>query len=226
MDNFIYSQLQVKICGINSVDDADAAVRFGASAIGLVFFEKSKRNILLNDAKEICSFCADKISTVGVFVNESISKIVEIANFTGIGVVQLHGNESPEDVEIIKSYGLKVIKAVFNNAFPFFKEVNKFGADAFLIESAGKNMTGGNGVVWNWHEIKKIERTRPIILAGGLNIENISDAIFDSMPDAVDVSSGVEKSPGMKDHMKIEKFIKIVNSIKPNWNIRRVFDGI
>lgn len=217
------NSIQIKICGIKNIQDAEFVCNSGASAMGLVFFEKSIRNVEMQMAKEICKYYKDKISIVGVFVDSSINNIVETAKITGMSTVQLHGCEMPESIEAIQKYGIKVIKTLFNNKYPSFNDIVKYKADAYLAESSGIKMPGGNGKIWNWSEAGELGSYAPMIVAGGLNCENIRDAVLMSKADGVDVSSGVESSPGVKDREKIFRFIQQVKDIKPDWNIRSVF---
>jgi len=206
----IYSrQVKVKICGITRLEDAIKAVECGADAIGFVFYEPSPRYISPEIAKEIIYAIPPFIVTVGVFVNEDPSKIKEILAITGINVVQLHGDESPRQC----FYWHKVIKAFKIKDKLDIEYIKQYKVSAYLLDTYDPKAVGGTGKIFNWEVVKNIKDFGPIILAGGLTPENIIDAINIVKPYAVDVSSGVEKSKGIKDHKKLELFIQRAKSI-------------
>ncbi len=205
---------RIKICGLTDVKEAVETASLGADAIGLVFFNKSPRNLSLYQAREISYALPDDICTVGVFVNESYDKIMQIVEYCRLKAVQLHGGESPELVGALVKEDLKVIKALFVKREPFIREINKYNASAYLIECGQGVLPGGNALSWNWSEARSVERKQPLILAGGLTPGNVAEAIAAGRPDAVDVSSGVEASPGRKDLARVESFIAAVHNCK------------
>jgi len=205
-------RIQVKICGMTSEEDASACAGLGADALGFVFYPPSSRNISADKAKSIISSLPDNILTVGVFVDESPEMISEIAGHCGLKAVQLHGAESPAAVEALKGLNIKIIKAVFVNGRPSLDEMSQYEADAFLIEAPRGPIPGGTGTAWDWGRVKGLSGSYPVILAGGLNPENVTEALEASLPDAVDVSSGVEISPGRKDIEKVRRFIESVRN--------------
>jgi phosphoribosylanthranilate isomerase len=198
---------QVKICGLTRIEDALGCVELGADALGFVFFAKSPRNISPENARDIIRWIPPGISTVGVFVNASYSAILQKVDFCGLTAVQLHGHESPELVERLCRHPLLVIKALFSGKSPAMGEVDRYRAHAYLVECGKGALPGGNARTWNWGEAKSFGQSSPFILAGGLTPENVSRAVSESLPDAVDVSSGVEESPGEKDLEKVRWFI-------------------
>ena len=216
---------QVKICGLTRVDEAMQCAELGPDAIGLVFFEKSTRNITIEKAKEISLNLPKDISTIGVFVNQPLGYIMERVEKCSLDAVQLHGMEPPDLVNQLMEQDLIVIKCLYVDSRPFLKDVSEYNATAYLVECAKGILPGGNALSWNWARVKDFGINHLFILAGGLKPENIKGAIHKSLPHAVDVSSGVEKAPGRKDITKIKAFIEAVSksSIVKKNNLRRIF---
>jgi phosphoribosylanthranilate isomerase len=203
--------VKVKICGITNPDDAFAAVRFGADALGFVFFPGSPRYIAFSDAAAIIRELPAFVPAVGVFVNEHEQRIEEIIQQTGIDIVQLHGNESPE----MCSLSRRVIKAIrvksLDSLDPLIHFQNR--VSAFLLDTFTPDVFGGSGQIFNWDIAVEAKQFGRIILAGGLSPENIADAVKRVKPYAVDVSSGVEAEKGRKDHLKMKSFIELAKGI-------------
>ncbi len=203
----------IKICGLTQPDNATDCVRAGADAIGLVFFDKSPRNLTIDQAQAITKVLPDHILTCGVFVNESISFIMERVDKCNLRAVQLHGQESPEFVKRLANENLLVIKAVFAVKKPFFSDAFLYTAASFCLVEYGKGIIpGGNAEVWDYGLSAGLPPQTPLMLAGGLSCENIKQAISLASPTAVDVSSGVEKGYGFKDIEKVKSFIRLVRS--------------
>ncbi len=198
---------QIKVCGLTSVDEALGCATLGADAIGLVFYPKSPRNVTVDQAKDICLALPSNITTVGVFVNESFSYIKDKVDKCSLKAVQLHGQEPPELVDLLRKENLTVIKVLFIDKKPSLEEAPLYNASAYLVECGGGRLPGGNALEWNWENAKGFGERYPLVLAGGLSYENIKHAVSASMPDAVDVSSSVEIKPGKKDLAKVESFI-------------------
>lgn len=202
---------RIKICGITNLEDAQKAVEFGADALGFVF-AKSPRRISPPRAKKIIEQLPPFVFVVGVFVNEQIEKIKQILKACCLNAVQLHGEESPRfcarfknKVQVIKAFRIKDTKDL--------KDILIYDVDGYLLDSFSPTMHGGTGRSFNWHlaiEAKKILKSRPLILSGGLNPRNVKEAIEEVRPYAVDVSSGIESSPGKKDAALMYKFIQRV----------------
>ena len=214
---------QVKICGLTCVDEAVECAALGADAIGLIFYSKSPRYVTTVQAEEISRALPLTVCTVGVFADETFDNIMRTAQTARLNAVQLHGVESPALVEKICNEGLKVIKALFSNRKPFYTEASHFPATAFLVECGDGPLPGGNARVWDFSLLKDFGKNFPLVLAGGLSVNNIIEAVVQSQPDAVDISSGVERLPGQKDLSKVKTFIKTVQRAwlaKPN---RRIF---
>lgn len=201
---------KVKICGITNLEDALLSAKFGADMLGFNFYEKSPRHIEPIKAREIIDQMPEEILKAGVFVNESLEKICDIAIIAGLDTLQLHGDETPEFViEVKADTGLEVLK-VFRVS-PEFKpdSIFTYKADAILLDAYSQHEHGGTGETFNWEVARNLQtELYPIYLAGGLNVDNVEEAIKAVRPYAVDVASGVESSPGKKDPKKLEAFIK------------------
>jgi phosphoribosylanthranilate isomerase len=200
----------VKICGITRVQDALRCAEFGADAIGCVFYPRSPRHLTKDRARDICAAVPDHLKTVGVFVDETFSSIMHHVEYCHLTTVQLHGKERPELVRRLRDEGIHVIKALFIGGSPTVDDAAKYPAAAFLVECGRGKHPGGNALEWNWEAAKNLGNEYPLILAGGLDPENVAQAVQMSAPCAVDVSSGVESSPGRKDFDKVAAFMKAV----------------
>lgn len=205
-------QVRVKICGITNLDDAIAAANFGADALGFVFFKGSPRYISPDDAGAIIIRLPSFITTVGVFVNENTDRIEEIIKLTGIDVVQLHGDESPEMCNISRRM-IKAIRVKSLNSLDPLKNY-KDRVSAFLLDTFTPDIFGGTGQIFNWDIAADAKQFGRIILAGGLTPDNITEAVRRVTPYGVDVSSGVEAEKGKKDHNKMKLFIEKAKGIR------------
>jgi phosphoribosylanthranilate isomerase len=202
---------QVKICGLTRPHEAAGCADLGADAIGLVFFPKSPRHVTRQQAKRVVDALSQPVATIGVFVNASFAFIMERAVYCGLSMVQLHGQESPELAARVQAEGLGVIKALFEGGAPGVADARAYQADAFLVECAKGALPGGNAMAWNWGAARDFGNRYPLVLAGGLSPGNVRDAIRASLPVAVDVSSGVEASPGCKDLDKVARLLAAVH---------------
>ncbi len=218
---------QIKICGLTTPEDALACAESGADAIGCVFFPPSPRHVSDDQAREICAAVAGQVQTVGVFVNETSEAIMDKAEYCGLSVVQLHGTESPEFVSQLRKRGQTVIKALFSEKNPSIKNIDEYDASAYLVECGKGVLPGGNALTWDWGSVRNICLKNPFLLAGGLSPDNILNAMAAAGPDAVDVSSGVEVSPGKKNINKVRSFINKIRQRKPDKTpqrkLRRIF---
>ena len=197
--------VRVKICGITSLQDAILAVEAGADALGFIFFARSPRCITPDAAAEIIRQLPPFISRVGVFVDEPIGQVNETALRAGLDAVQLHGAESAEECERAVVRAVKAFRVKDRNSLA---EIRKYRTAAYLLDSYVAGQLGGTGERFNWDlAIEAKHVGRPVILAGGLTPENVADAAAKVRPYAVDVSSGVESSPGKKDASKVREFI-------------------
>lgn len=191
----------VKVCGITNVEDALLAAGLGADAVGMIFAASSRR-ITTGEARDIVRRLPPDVIPVGVFRNENVERVAETANSLGLRAVQLHGNETPEDTRWLASRVPIVIKA-FSATDPALLRQAEYGAHRLLVDSA----TPGSGQVFNWAVLEEAPMNRPFILAGGLDVANVADAVRTVRPWGVDVATGVEASPGKKDPAKVRRFI-------------------
>ncbi len=199
----------VKICGITNEDDALFAVAMGADAVGFVF-APSTRQIAPQQAYDITRRLPPEVLTVGVFRNEHPSRVIEIANKSGVKAVQLHGSETPEQAAEVAGSVRYVIKA-FGSSSPDLSRADQFSTDMVLIDAP----TPGSGKVFDWDLTREVPDGLRIILAGGLDPDNVAAGIEQVEPWGVDVSSGVEASPGRKDPTKVRQFIANARSAAP-----------
>ena len=199
--------VRVKVCGTTRLKDALLAVACGADAIGFIFYKKSPRYVTLKTAKEICSKLPPFVHRVGVFVNETAEAINLIADRCGLDTVQLHGDESPAFCKKIKH---RVIKAVRIKDSGSLGGLSQYTVDGYLLDTFKEDQWGGTGKVFDWTLAQRAKRYGPVIIAGGLNPRNVKEAIRQVQPYGVDVSSGVEQSPGKKDPKKLKAFLKAV----------------
>jgi len=204
-------RVRVKICGITRLEDALAAARLGAHAVGFVFHPPSPRYIEPASAAAIVKKLPAFLTTVGVFVDLDQETVRCTAALSGVDVVQLHGSESPE---YCQGLGLKWIKSFRIGSPEDLKLLAPYGADRdFLLDSSIEGLPGGTGRTFNWEWAAGAGRYGRIILAGGLTPENVARAVALVNPVGVDVSSMVEKAPGIKDVDKMAAFINAVRNI-------------
>ena len=203
------SKVIVKICGITNTQDMDATIRYGTHYAGLMFFEKSPRFIDLNLARKLSLHAGNKIKKVAVTVNLNNQSLDEIVNKVPLDFIQLHGEENPKRVQEIKvRYDLPVIKAIGISEADDLDLISHFenAADQLLIDAKSPTssiLPGGNGLNFDWKLLKDFQFSCPWLLAGGLNSENAAEAIAITGATQLDLSSGVEKAPGLKDEDKI-----------------------
>ena len=204
-------RIKIKICGTTNLKDALFAVDSGADAIGFIFHKKSPRYILQKDAKDIVAKLPPFVETVGVFVNETSDKVNRIAEQCKLTAIQLHGDESPAFCRRIKRRVIKAYRVKDTNSF---KGMADYDVSGFLLDSYNDESKGGTGKTFDWNLALRAKKQGPIILAGGLNPYNVYTAIHRVKPYGVDVCSGVEKSPGVKDFIKIDEFIKSIRKFR------------
>ena len=202
------SPARIKICGITSVADARIVGAVGADALGLVFYEKSPRNVSISQARQIALSASPFLSVVGLFVNAGPDFIESVLKTVPLGLLQFHGNETEAECS---RWGVRYIKAFrVQPEIPVADMVAPYhSASGYLLDSYRPGIPGGTGEAFDWQLIPK-NLEKPVILAGGLDAHNIADAINQVKPYAVDVSSGVESQPGKKDHDKIKAFVSSV----------------
>jgi phosphoribosylanthranilate isomerase len=196
--------IKIKICGITNLDDAMAAATFGADALGFNFYKKSPRYIEPAKAADIIAQLPPIIMPIGIFVNEREEKIREIQALTCIQTIQLHGDETPE---FCQRFGERVIKAFQVKDKESIKHMSQYHVGAFLLDSYRAGQRGGTGTTFDWHLAVVAKTFGRIILAGGLTPENVAEAVKLVQPYGVDVAGGVEREKGVKDYVKLKKFI-------------------
>lgn len=202
----------IKICGLTDPDNALACAELHPDAIGLIFYKKSPRHISMKQAARITGLLPEDVMAIGVFVDNSFEDIMEKVRRCGLNGVQLHGNESPGLADRLKKENLFVIKALFAAKEPHLNQATDYShVSALLVEYGKGRHPGGNAETWNYEIPIKIKI--PVIIAGGLSEATIANALKAARPFGVDVSSGVEISPGKKDINKVESFIARVNAL-------------
>lgn len=199
---------RVKICGITNLADAQAAVAAGADTLGFNFYEGSPRHISLKAAAEISKQIPPFVMRAGVFVNADEDLVTRAIGECHLNLLQFHGDETPE---FCVQFGLMSMKAFRIRDAASLKELSRFHTDAYLLDAFSPEARGGTGEKFNWQLAVEAQKFgKPIFLAGGLTPENVADAVRKVRPFGVDVASGVESSPGKKDHAKIRVFIAAV----------------
>jgi len=199
----------VKICGVLSPEIAQAAADAGADAVGLIFAE-SRRRVTVAQAARIVAVLPPFVSAVGVFVDAPADEVLSLAHGVPLDAVQLHGEEPPEMIEILRAQGVRVLKAVKVGERVDVAEVERYrAASALMLDTRVDGLAGGSGHAFDWNLAKGLSDRFPLILSGGLVPENVTQALEIVRPFGVDVSSGVETDE-QKDPEKIRKFIKQV----------------
>ncbi|MFH1594488.1 MAG: phosphoribosylanthranilate isomerase [Candidatus Omnitrophota bacterium] len=198
---------KVKICGITNREDAEKAYELGADFIGFIFAEKSSRRINPEAAQKIIAKLPKELPKVGLFLNQDLGEVMRTAKDCAIDIIQLHGDEDPHYCESLKREFriIKVFKIKDTLSAPGPKGYED--VDYYLFDTYVKDVDGGTGVSFNWDILRGKEFEKPIFLAGGLTPLNVTEAISVASPYAVDVTSGVERSCGKKDHKLLKEFI-------------------
>lgn len=194
----------VKVCGVRTLADAEMCVDLGVDAIGLNFWPGSKRHVGIQDAARIVSAVGSRIATVGLFVDEDLQVIERIRREVGLSWLQLHGRESPDDVEALGSQAYKALRV---GATSVDAEAGRYGGALLLLDALVSGEVGGTGRRFDWGLAKELAKTRPIVLAGGLTSDNVQRAVAVVAPRALDVASGVESAPGVKDAALVQAFV-------------------
>jgi len=201
----------VKICGITNFDDALAAVDADADMLGFNFYAASPRYIGPKEARSIINKLPKTVIGVGVFVNESLKDIERIASTSGVSVLQLHGDESPEYCDALKRQ--HVLK-VFNTGQKFdLKRISDYDVQLIMVDAAAETARGGTGRLSDWSKARQVRNLFPtMFLAGGLSPENVGAAIEEVEPFGVDACSSLELAPGKKDHARVRAFVAAVRA--------------
>ncbi len=197
---------RTKICGITRLEDAKASVRAGCDALGFVFYKESPRYIALDAFKVIVKELPPFVTKTGLFVNADPAEIEEAIQSGLVNVLQFHGDETPD---FCRQFNFPYIKAVaVSSSVDLIQYAKDFhDAEALLLDAYHEHLKGGTGQTFDWNLIPQ-SLSKPIVLAGGLNVDNVKEAIKKVKPYAVDVSGGVEESKGIKNSLKIQAFIK------------------
>jgi phosphoribosylanthranilate isomerase len=203
--------VRVKICGITRLEDALAAARAGADALGFNFWPRSKRYVDPRAAGEIVARLPPFVAAVGVFVDPTRDEVARAALLSGVHWLQLHGDESPALCASLTP--LPVIKAIRVRDRASLDALGAYDVAGFLLD-ADTSAYGGSGRTFDWSLAAEAARRAPILLAGGLTPQNVADAVRQVRPWAVDVASGVESAPGIKDHEKTARFIREAKAVK------------
>jgi phosphoribosylanthranilate isomerase len=199
----------VKICGITRREDAEIAVAHGAAAIGFVFWPESPRFVDPYRARQIAAVLPPFVSTVGVFVNQSSEYINGVASVVPLAAIQLHGDEPPALAALLSRPVMKAVTQVDGAA------VDVWPAHVTLLVDAHDPIKhGGTGARADWHAAASLARRRRVFLAGGLTADNVADAIAEVRPFGIDVSSGVESSPGVKDERRIAALFNAIDRVR------------
>ena len=203
------TQVKVKICGMTNLKDVKVAVDGGVDAVGFIFYKKSPRSVTMQAVREIVLELPPFVDSVGVFVNETAEQINKIADHCKLDRVQLHGDESPAFCKKIRRRVIKVIRV---KDIQSLKKLSDYPVSSFLLDTFSEDQYGGTGKVFDWNLAYSAKKYGPIILAGGLTPINVHQAIQRIQPYGVDVCSGVESQPGIKDHKKMKAFLKNVKA--------------
>jgi phosphoribosylanthranilate isomerase len=204
------ARTRIKICGMTKKSDVELAVRLGVDAIGFIFVKSSPRYISPEDARLIAAVVPPFVDIVGVFMDEDSASVHEIIDYCNLSVVQLHGRETPAYSASISG---RVIKAFRVHPGMTSEDLAgyKGAVDGFLLDTYQKGVAGGTGQTFDWQLANKLSPPGPLVLAGGINPGNVGAAIHEIRPFAIDVCSGVELEPGVKDVEKIKQLMNEVN---------------
>ncbi|MCI5223840.1 MAG: phosphoribosylanthranilate isomerase [Candidatus Electrothrix sp. AR4] len=210
-------RIRIKMCGTTNLEDALAAVEAGADALGFIFYEKSPRSVDPKVARIIIEQLPPFVDTVGVFVDRDREEVDEIIRFCSLGYAQLHGQESPKYCERLARFAApcQVIKALRVGEHLRKSDITPYNdhVKGFLLDTYQEGVQGGTGKSFDWSLIERLHLQRDLILAGGLDVDNVRQAVEATNPYALDVNSGVEIRPGKKDHALIKAFIHLVRDI-------------
>jgi len=203
--------VKVKICGITNAEDALAAVDMGADLLGFNFYPKSKRYITIDKAAAIINKLPTFVDTVGLFVNATAEEVREVVGKGMLNWIQLHGDETPAFCDSFSDVGVKIIKAIRVKSKKDIESVQNFFVDVILLDAFDAKEYGGTGKVFDWKLVSNIEQR--IFLAGGITPENAVEAIEVGVY-GIDICSGVESTPGKKDHEKMRKLFENIEHVR------------
>ncbi len=212
IQNQFVQRVAIKICGITQMEQAIEIARLGVDAIGFILYPPSPRFIEPSKIKAIVLRLPPLIKTVGVFVDEPMERLIDTVRNTGIDLAQLHGSETPEYCRRLSDSGIPWIKAFRIRDRMDIDLLPRYPTKNFLLDAWSDKAYGGTGKTFDWSQAKKVCAAYRIILAGGLTPENVSEAIGMLNPYGLDISSGVEKAPGIKSIDKVKTLLKAVES--------------
>ena len=199
---------QIKICGMTNQEDALFAASSGVDALGFIFYEKTPRFVTPEKAKGIIAALPGEVARIGVFVNHSYDEIERIRTFCNLDMIQLHGDESPEFCRRFPSS--MVVRSFALRTEDDLRLLDDYPGTPILADSYAPGLRGGTGRIVDWNLARRVMKTHPLILSGGLSPDNISEALAAVSPDAVDINSGVETAPGKKDPEKIRAIVDLI----------------
>ena len=206
--------IKVKVCGITNAEDALAAVEAGADALGFIFYEKSPRYVVPAVAANIIAELPPLITPVGVFVNEGLATVRSIMDTCGLAMAQLHGDENVSYCRELARPAMKALRLRDRGSLLALAEYQgRGGVRGFVLDTFSELSYGGTGQITDWGLAAEVAKSTPLLLAGGLTPDNVTEAIRTVRPYGVDVSSGVESAPGKKDHAKMRAFVDAVRVV-------------
>lgn len=206
--------IKVKVCGITNAEDALAAVEAGADALGFIFYEKSPRYVVPTVAANIIAELPPLVTPVGVFVNEGLATVRSIMDTCGLAMAQLHGDENVSYCRELARPAMKALRLRDRGSLLALAEYQgRGGVRGFVLDAFSELSYGGTGQITDWGLAAEVAKSTPILLAGGLTPDNVTEAIRTVRPYGVDVSSGVESAPGKKDHAKMRAFVDAVRVV-------------
>ena len=205
---------RVKICGVTRLADAELAVELGAWAVGMVFYPASRRRCELAEAEMIGASLRRRVELAGVFVNAPLEEIAQVSERVGLTLVQLHGDEGPAFcAEVARRTGARTIKAASVRGLFTVRDLERFHTDFHLLDGHSPGLRGGTSERFDWSLLSRRRSKLPLILGGGLDAENVAAAIATTRPFAVDVASGVEAEPGIKDPQRMRSFFAAAETV-------------
>ncbi|MGE0638930.1 MAG: N-(5'-phosphoribosyl)anthranilate isomerase [Thermoanaerobaculia bacterium] len=201
----------VKICGITRVQDAQFAAALGADFLGLNLFPKSPRSLTLSRAREIADAVRGRVGLVGVFVNVPTPQVMAAMDLIGLDLAQLHGDEWPDEVQALGRRAIKVFRSLPVTPSQLARFPSVWG---YLVDTPNPKLFGGTGVVWDWSSLRAVRSPRPMLVAGGISPENARRALAESGATGLDVNSGVEAAPGVKDAGKLRRLFEELHDLQ------------
>lgn len=205
---------RVKICGLTRLADAELAAELGAWAVGMVFYPQSRRRCTLAEAEAIGAALRRRVELAGVFVNASLDEVASVSERVGLTLVQLHGDEGPAFcAEVARRTGARTIKAASVKGTFTVRNLERFHTDFHLVDGYAAGLRGGTGERFDWSLLAARRSKLPLILGGGLDADHVTAAIATTHPFAVDVASGVESEPGVKDPERMRAFFDAIAAV-------------